>query len=34
MAELAEIRAVATFLASDNSSFITASEVAIDGRLA
>jgi NAD(P)-dependent dehydrogenase (short-subunit alcohol dehydrogenase family) len=34
MAEPSEIGAVATFLASDDSSFMTASEVAVDGGLA
>ena len=34
MAEPAEIGAVAAFLASDDSSFMTASEVAVDGGLA
>lgn len=34
MADPAEIGAVATFLASDDSSFMTASEVAVDGGLA
>lgn len=34
MADPAEIRAVAAFLASQDSSFMTASEVAADGGLA
>ena len=34
MADPAEIAAAATFLASDDSSFMTASEVAVDGGLA
>jgi NAD(P)-dependent dehydrogenase (short-subunit alcohol dehydrogenase family) len=34
MADPAEIAAVATFLASSDSSFMTASEVAVDGGLA
>ena len=34
MADPSEIAAVATFLASDDSSFMTASEVAVDGGLA
>ncbi|HZW15608.1 MAG TPA: SDR family oxidoreductase [Brevundimonas sp.] len=34
MGEPAEIGAVAAFLASDDSSFMTASEVAVDGGLA
>jgi NAD(P)-dependent dehydrogenase (short-subunit alcohol dehydrogenase family) len=34
MAAPAEIGAVATFLASNDSSFMTASEVAVDGGLA
>ena len=34
MAEPAEIGAVAAFLASSDSSFMTASEVAVDGGLA
>jgi NAD(P)-dependent dehydrogenase (short-subunit alcohol dehydrogenase family) len=34
MADLAEIGAVAAFLASSDSSFMTGSEVAVDGGLA
>jgi NAD(P)-dependent dehydrogenase (short-subunit alcohol dehydrogenase family) len=34
MADLAEIGAVAAFLASQDSSFMTGSEVAVDGGLA
>jgi NAD(P)-dependent dehydrogenase (short-subunit alcohol dehydrogenase family) len=34
MADPAEIGAVAAFLASSDSSFMTASEVAVDGGLA
>ncbi len=34
MADLAETRAVAAFLASQDSSFMTASEIAVDGGLA
>ena len=34
MADTAEIGAVAAFLASSDSSFMTASEVAVDGSLA
>jgi len=34
MAEPAEIGAVAAFLASQDSSFMTASEIAVDGGLA